>query len=107
MRLDGTKSHDNQWTVSCNMSGEGRQRPWEHGTAIAKALKATKIEGLSGDIRFNDEGKRINFSLDLVEMTPGSTLFKVGTWSDRDGLEITKDPIKHRGYVPIRPPSHE
>ena len=36
---------------SCDMSSEQRQTPWEHGADIARALRAVKIRGLSGDIR--------------------------------------------------------
>ena len=41
----------NKEGVSCDMSSEHRQTPWEHGAAIARALRAVKIRGLSGDIR--------------------------------------------------------
>ena len=50
--------------------------------------------------RFNSDGKRSNFSLDVVEMTPGSTLVKIGSWTDDEGLEITNVPLLHRGHVP-------
>ena len=36
---------------SCDMSSEQRQTPWEHGADIARALRAVRIRGLSGDIR--------------------------------------------------------
>ncbi len=38
--------------VACDMSGDERQKPWEHGAAIAKALRSVKIKGLTGDIRY-------------------------------------------------------
>ena len=37
---------------------------------------------------FNDDGKRTNFSFDVVEMSPGSDLVNIGTWSDKYGLVI-------------------
>eukprot|EP00094_Tigriopus_californicus_P004677 TCALIF_04499-PA protein Name:"Similar to GluRIA Glutamate receptor 1 (Drosophila melanogaster)" AED:0.23 eAED:0.23 QI:77/0.88/0.9/1/1/0.9/10/441/909 len=85
--------------VACDMSGDERQKPWEHGATIYKALRNVDIQGLSGRIRFNDEGKRHNYSLDVVEMTPGSTLIKIGTWSDLEGLEVAVDQFRHRGHI--------
>ena len=36
-----------------------------------------EIQGLTGNISFNDEGRRIDFSLDVVEMTVSSKTVKV------------------------------
>ena len=41
----------NRQKLTCQMSGEERQTPWEHGAAIAKAIKSVEIEGLTGPIR--------------------------------------------------------
>lgn len=49
-----------------------------------------EIEGLSGDIRFNEEGRRENFTLNVMEMTVNSAMVKVAEWSD------------HSNFVPIR-----
>jgi hypothetical protein len=56
--------------------------------------------GLSGHIRFTEDGKRTNYSLDVVEMTPSSNLVKIGTWSDVYGLNIARNPLLHRGHMP-------
>jgi hypothetical protein len=37
--------------MACDMSGDERQKPWEHGATIAKSLKSVRVKGLSGDIR--------------------------------------------------------
>jgi glutamate receptor, ionotropic, invertebrate len=59
---------------------------WEHGERIAKNLRKVEIEGLTGDIRFNDEGKRVNYTLHVVEMTVNSAMVKVAEWSDATGI---------------------
>lgn len=45
-----------------------------------------EISGLTGDIRFNEDGKRQNYTLHVVEMTVNSAMVKVAEWSDENGL---------------------
>lgn len=40
-------------------------------------LFQVEIEGLTGDVRFNDEGRRQNYTLQVVEMTVNSAMVKV------------------------------
>ena len=75
-------------TTTCNMTAEGKQQPWKHGATIARALKNVKTEGLTGFISFNEEGRRINYSFDVVEMSPENRIVKIGTWSDKNRLQI-------------------
>lgn len=42
-----------------------------------------EIEGLTGEIRFNEDGRRENYTLSVVEMSSNSDMFKVAEWSDR------------------------
>lgn len=51
------------------------------------------IEGLTGDIRFNEDGRRVNYTLGVVEMTVSSAMVKVADWSDEFGFV----PIRHSG----------
>lgn len=71
--------------LECNTS-KGWVTQWEHGERIAKNLRKVELEGLTGDIRFNDEGKRINYTLHVVEMTVNSAMVKVAEWSDVSGI---------------------
>lgn len=65
--------------------------------------KGVKIDGLTGRIRFNSNGKRVNFSLDVLEMTPESELVKIGSWSDVSGLKITRNPLlNEKSFVPTQ-----
>lgn len=93
--------------LECSTS-KGWVQPWEHGERIAKNLKKVEIEGLTGEIRFNDEGKRINYTLNIVEMTVNSAMVKVADWTDTGGIRpvMTKLPRvkslefdKNRTYI--------
>ena len=83
-------------SLACDMSADDRHKFWEHGQDIMRALKDVHMQGLSGNIRFDETGKRTNYSLDVVEMTSGSELVKIGKWGDYNGLEIKNTPMLHR-----------
>lgn len=53
-------------------------------------LCKVEIEGLTGDIRFNEDGRRENYTLNIMEMTVDSGLVKVADWSDRYGFVLMK-----------------
>ncbi|KAM3969050.1 LOW QUALITY PROTEIN: glutamate receptor 1 [Aphomia sociella] len=74
--------------------------PFEHGDKISRLIKKTDIEGLTGNISFNEEGHRYNFTLQVVEMTVQSAMLKVATWSDMHGLV----PVQPK-YVQLRSPA--
>ncbi|XP_065282989.1 glutamate receptor 1-like isoform X3 [Dermacentor albipictus] len=59
---------------------------WEHGKAIAEFLRQTHIIGLTGNISFDAQGNRVNFTIDVVEMTMNSEMVKIAEWSDSSGL---------------------
>lgn len=40
--------------------------------------------------RFDEFGKRINYTYDILEMTPDSQLVKVGSWGDLQRLQISQ-----------------
>lgn len=85
MRRQNGQSNGTAKFLECNTS-KGWVTPWEHGERIAKNLKKVEIEGLTGDIRFNEEGKRTNYTLHVVEMTVNSAMVKVAEWSDASGI---------------------
>lgn len=62
-------------------------------------LLQVEIEGLTGDIRFNEDGRRTNYTLQVVEMSSSSDMIKVGEWSDQFHFRpITQRPdrVAHR-----------
>ncbi|XP_071445924.1 glutamate receptor 1-like isoform X2 [Hetaerina americana] len=83
--------------LDCNIS-RGWVTPWEHGDKISRFLRKVELEGLTGEVRFNDDGHRQNYTLHVVEMTVNSAMVKVAEWSDETGLT----PIAAK-YVRLRP----
>ncbi|KAI8126200.1 Glutamate receptor 1 [Lucilia cuprina] len=83
--------------LDCNTS-KGWVNPWEHGDKISRYLRKVEIEGLTGDIKFNDDGRRVNYTLHVVEMTVNSAMVKVAEWSDDLGLQ----PLSAK-YVRLKP----
>lgn len=49
-------------------------------------LVKVEIEGLTGEIRFSEDGRRQNYTLHVVEMTVNSAMVKVAEWSDQTGF---------------------
>nr|XP_018906951.1 PREDICTED: glutamate receptor 1-like [Bemisia tabaci] len=73
--------------IDCNTS-KGWVTPWEHGEKISSQLRKVQIEGLTGEIKFNENGKRKNYTLHVMEMTMHSAMVKVAEWSDVSGLTV-------------------
>ncbi|XP_049960400.1 glutamate receptor 1-like [Schistocerca serialis cubense] len=71
--------------IECNTS-KGWVTPWEHGDKILRILRKVELDGLTGEVRFNDDGRRRNYTLQVVEMTVNSAIAKVAEWSDELGL---------------------
>ncbi|VVD03791.1 unnamed protein product, partial [Leptidea sinapis] len=65
-----------------------------------KGAVSTDIEGLTGNISFNEEGHRHNFTLHIVEMTVQSAMVPVAMWSDKYGLSTIKSPKFIRLHTP-------
>ncbi|CRK95896.1 CLUMA_CG009342, isoform A [Clunio marinus] len=63
--------------------------PWNDGLSLFNYIDSVSLTGLTGKIEFN-EGKRVNFKLDLLKLKR-EELLKVGQWTSENGLEI-KDP---------------
>nr|QHN69194.1 ionotropic receptor 13 [Sirex nitobei] len=85
--------------LDCN-TNRGWVTPWEHGDKISKYLRKVEIEGLTGEIRFNDDGRRQNYTLHVVEMTVNSAMVKVAEWTDESGFQSIA-----AKYVRLRPQS--
>ncbi|XP_045509956.1 glutamate receptor 1-like [Colias croceus] len=76
----------------CNIEEKGIT-PFEYGERLAKMIRKTEIDGLTGFIKFDEDGRRRNFTLRVVQMTTGSNLETVGTWYDDKGLS-TLNPLR-------------
>nr|XP_050863060.1 glutamate receptor 1 isoform X1 [Vespula vulgaris] len=99
VRRTGNSSQPTNATRSleCNYSRDV-VTPWEHGDKISRFLRKVEIEGLTGKIRFNDDGRRQNYTLHVVEMTVNSAMVKVAEWTDEAGFQTIA-----AKYVRLRP----
>ncbi|KAK3923037.1 Glutamate receptor ionotropic, kainate 2 [Frankliniella fusca] len=50
--------------------GERGLASWDHGFSLINFMRTTEIEGLTGTIRFDNQGFRTDFSLDIIELSP-------------------------------------
>ncbi|XP_028032174.1 glutamate receptor 1-like [Bombyx mandarina] len=70
--------------IDCNP--KGKITPYEHGDKISRMIKKTELDGLTGSLRFNEEGHRRNFTLQIMELTVDGEMVKIATWYDNRGL---------------------
>lgn len=64
------------------------------GMTLFNAIKAAQpFNGLTGEVTFNQEGKRGNFKLDVMNLTRQG-LVKMGEWNSSTGLNVAG--INHR-----------
>lgn len=55
---------------------------------IERALKQVQVEGLSGNIKFDQNGKRINYTINIMELKTNGPR-KIGYWSEVDKMVVT------------------
>ncbi|XP_015285270.1 PREDICTED: glutamate receptor 2 isoform X2 [Gekko japonicus] len=61
--------------------------PWSHGVEIERALKQVQVEGLTGNIKFDQNGKRINYTINIMELKSTGPR-KIGYWSEADRMVV-------------------
>lgn len=80
--------------VRCgDLSEVDKPTTWELGPRILQEIKDISFDGLTGRISFDEQGRRRNFTLDVLEMTVGSEPVPVGRWSDLVGLQMGAHPV--------------
>ncbi|XP_008401897.1 glutamate receptor 4-like, partial [Poecilia reticulata] len=42
--------------------------PWNQGKEMERTLKQVQLQGLTGNVEFNEFGQRINYSMDVFEL---------------------------------------
>ncbi|XP_071450570.1 glutamate receptor ionotropic, kainate 2 isoform X3 [Hetaerina americana] len=70
--------------LSCDASDT-----WPHGYSLINYMKIVEMKGLTGVIKFDNQGFRSNFMLDVVELTRDG-LQKIGTWNSTAGVNFTR-----------------
>nr|XP_013809105.1 PREDICTED: glutamate receptor 1 isoform X2 [Apteryx mantelli mantelli] len=59
--------------------------PWGQGIDIQRALQQVHFEGLSGNVQFNEKGRRTNYTLQVIEMKHDG-IRKIGYWNEDEKL---------------------
>ncbi|KAF5280601.1 hypothetical protein FQA39_LY05249 [Lamprigera yunnana] len=62
---------------------------WPHGYSLINYMKIVEMRGLTGVIKFDHQGFRSDFTLDIVELSREG-LKKIGTWNASAGVNFTR-----------------
>uniref|UniRef100_A0A6Q2Z0D9 Glutamate receptor n=1 Tax=Esox lucius TaxID=8010 RepID=A0A6Q2Z0D9_ESOLU len=66
--------------------------PWAQGVEIERALKQVRVDGLTGNIQFDQHGKRVNYSVNIMELKNNGPV-KIGYWNEVDKMAVTKSDV--------------
>uniref|UniRef100_A0A4W3J5Y4 Glutamate receptor n=1 Tax=Callorhinchus milii TaxID=7868 RepID=A0A4W3J5Y4_CALMI len=62
--------------------------PWSQGIDIERALKQVRSQGLTGNLQFDNYGRRTNYTIDVYELRPTGPR-KIGYWNEYEKLVST------------------
>ncbi|CAG5991815.1 unnamed protein product [Menidia menidia] len=65
--------------------------PWSQGIDIERALKTVQVQGMTGNIQFDNYGRRTNYTIDVYEMKTGGPR-KIGYWNEYSRFVNIMDP---------------
>lgn len=65
--------------------------PWSQGIDIERALKTVQVQGMTGNIQFDNYGRRTNYTIDIYEMKTGGPR-KIGYWNEYTRFVNILDP---------------
>ncbi|CRL04875.1 CLUMA_CG017927, isoform A [Clunio marinus] len=63
--------------------------PWEQGSQLVNYMRLKADKGISGEILFNEQGKRSHFHLEITELSKEG-FKKIGTWDPVHGVNYTR-----------------
>uniref|UniRef100_A0A087Y4Y2 Glutamate receptor n=1 Tax=Poecilia formosa TaxID=48698 RepID=A0A087Y4Y2_POEFO len=65
--------------------------PWSQGIDIERALKTVQLQGMTGNIQFDNYGRRTNYTIEIHEMKKDGPK-KIGCWNEYTGFVNIMDP---------------
>ncbi|XP_045449718.1 glutamate receptor ionotropic, kainate 2-like [Melitaea cinxia] len=65
---------------------------WTFGSTVINYVRTTEVDGLTGTIKFDNEGVRSEIEVDVLEVMAHG-LEKVGTWTTEDGFTESRKVI--------------
>uniref|UniRef100_A0A8C1P5K1 Glutamate receptor n=1 Tax=Cyprinus carpio TaxID=7962 RepID=A0A8C1P5K1_CYPCA len=66
--------------------------PWAQGLEIERALKQVRVDGLTGNIQFDQYGRRVNYTVNVMELKNSGPV-KIGYWNEMDKMVVTKSDL--------------
>ncbi|XP_055904035.1 glutamate receptor ionotropic, kainate 2 isoform X1 [Eupeodes corollae] len=87
--LAETFKHVNFRPVQLNCNDDSS---WDKGYTLINYMKSLSISGITGEIKFDNEGLRTDFELETIELNPLG-LSNIGTWSTSDGFVMNRKPL--------------
>ncbi|XP_034487556.1 glutamate receptor ionotropic, kainate 2 isoform X2 [Drosophila innubila] len=72
----------------------GDNSAWDKGYSIVNYMKSLTLNGLTGAIRFDYEGLRTDFQLEVIELSV-SGMLQIGQWSTEGGFEMNRPAPPH------------
>lgn len=70
--------------ISCS-----NKESWEYGQSFVNLMKASTIEGMTGLIKFDNEGYRSDLILEVVELQEKG-ITTIGTWAPSEGFKLER-----------------
>uniref|UniRef100_A0A3B5L4U7 Glutamate receptor n=1 Tax=Xiphophorus couchianus TaxID=32473 RepID=A0A3B5L4U7_9TELE len=64
--------------------------PWNQGKEMERTLKQVQLQGLTGNVEFNEFGQRINYSMDVFELKNNGPR-RIGYWNGDDKLVLEEE----------------
>uniref|UniRef100_A0A336L6S2 CSON001092 protein n=1 Tax=Culicoides sonorensis TaxID=179676 RepID=A0A336L6S2_CULSO len=74
------------------------QDTWPHGYSLINYMKIVEIQGLTNIIKFDHQGFRTDFVLDIIELSTQG-LRKVGQWNSTRGVNFTRSYGDHQKEI--------
>ncbi|GBP84886.1 Glutamate receptor ionotropic, kainate 2 [Eumeta japonica] len=71
---------------------------WPHGYSLINYMKIVEMKGLTGVIKFDHQGFRSDFTLDIIELTRDG-LYKTGTWNSSEGVNYTRSYGENQRHI--------
>lgn len=81
--LDGTSRKIDIRKISCQA-----EQPWSHGNSIVNYMRMININGLTGNVKFDQHGFRSDFNLKILQLSQEG-LKEVGEWTPHVGINMT------------------
>ena len=76
------------------------QNTWPHGYSLINYMKIVEMKGLTNIIKFDNQGFRTDFALDIVDLGPFG-IRKIGTWNSTlpNGVNLTRSFIDQQKEI--------